>query len=264
MTRSLCWDDPDDIIRGELEPGETLLWAGRPRQGLELRLADGPRFLVLALVLGTILIPILQGAGNGNGPPLMFLLFCAPHLLFALAFLVGRPLYDIRLRSRLAYGITSQRALFVAGAFGHSIRSLEFDALMDAQLIRRSKAGGGVIRFGCDASANEPDIGASELVHDAGLDGIQPGPRRRRGLPPCRTGAATAAPAAIGIGPKHRHRRRSAVVVGISQCRRRTRIAVGRDPALGRPAAAGLRSELAVHSDYHARVRLDANLLHGG
>jgi hypothetical protein len=33
-------ESAEDVIRGELGPGEQLLWAGRPRQGLVLRAID--------------------------------------------------------------------------------------------------------------------------------------------------------------------------------------------------------------------------------
>ena len=154
MTRPTCWDNPEEVILAELEPGESLLWAGRPRQGLFIRAGEFRAYFTGLLFFGFIIFTLIPGAFNGNQPNLG--LIGLPHLVFGASLLFGRPIYDIWIRSRLAYGVTTQRVLFVSGLFRRCTKSWELDTLTDARLTPGWR-GSGVIRFGCDAGREDLD-----------------------------------------------------------------------------------------------------------
>src|SRR5579859_2770716 len=124
MTGPTSWDNPEEIIHAELEPGETLLWSGRPRQGLVPRSGDGRQVVAAVFLLGFFGF-VFAGANNNIKAQITFLLFMVPILLYNLTLIFARPILDLRFRSRMAYGVTSERVLFVAWRFGHRVKSLE-------------------------------------------------------------------------------------------------------------------------------------------
>src|SRR5262245_27366137 len=155
MTPEIDWTDPEAIIRAELEPGEQLLWVARPRQGLILRSGDFRQIMSAVFVFGFIAFMIFGLNRNGRQAP-QFRLFAVPILLYTGAVVVVRPLLDMQFRKRMAYGVTSDRVLFVARRFGHRVKSLEIDAMVDVKLHSQTRSGGGELRFGSDAGKLEP------------------------------------------------------------------------------------------------------------
>jgi len=100
-------------LQPKLLPEENVMWSGRPRQGLIFYLADA--YIIPFSLIWTV------GAWNGisNGlkshaallPTLMAFLFLAVGFWL----LIGRFVYDIWRRSRLAYAVTNRRVLVLRG-----------------------------------------------------------------------------------------------------------------------------------------------------
>ncbi len=141
--------DAETIIRKELSPSETLLWAGRPRQGIAFRAYDIGlipfSLLWLAFcVFGffNVITETPQPGAAVMGAVIMTIMF-----LVGLFFGFGRFFVDNWLRARTVYGITSERVLIVSHCFRRKVRSLCLDTLHDLTLTEFAN-GSGTIIFG--------------------------------------------------------------------------------------------------------------------
>jgi len=145
--------EPEEVIRQELGPGEKLLWAGRPRQGIVLRPADaylvfvGLFFTAFSVFwVGGVIIAGLANDGSGAGS-LCVALFGVPFILVGLYMLVGRFFVEARQRNRTSYGVTSERVIIVSGLFARQVKSLALETITDLSLTERP-SGSGYITFG--------------------------------------------------------------------------------------------------------------------
>lgn len=137
--------EPEDLIRGELGPGEKLLWAGRPRQGFVLRAADA--FLIpFSLLWGGFAI-FWEASVLASGAPWFFALWGIPFVLVGLYIMFGRFWVDARQRAAAAYAVTSERVVIVSGVFARRVKSLGIDTITDVSLTERGD-GAGTITFG--------------------------------------------------------------------------------------------------------------------
>jgi hypothetical protein len=139
--------EAEDLIRGELSPSETLLWAGRPRQGFVLRAADA--FLIpFSLLWGGFAIFWEVGVLSSGVEGAWFVaLFGIPFVLIGLHMMFGRFWVDVRQRAATLYGVTSERVVIVSGVFARQVKSLSIDTLTDVSLTERGD-GAGTITFG--------------------------------------------------------------------------------------------------------------------
>lgn len=106
---------------GLLEPGERVLWAGRPRPGLGLSGPDG-----VFLLMGLVFLAFAVAAGvqamrpdlpGGQGVGVLLGLLAALFGAAGVAFLVGPPLRARARSARIAYVLTNRRAMVLtAGA----------------------------------------------------------------------------------------------------------------------------------------------------
>jgi hypothetical protein len=140
-------DDPEVVFRGELGPGEQLLWAGRARPGVLLRAADGfliPFALLWCVMLAWGLVAtIAQGEPGAWFAVVLLTAFLVPGLYW----LGGRFILDAWRRSRTVYGVTSERVVIVSETFRRAVRTLHLDTLTDIILTER-RDGSGDITFG--------------------------------------------------------------------------------------------------------------------
>jgi hypothetical protein len=138
-------DDPEDIVNRELGPDERLLWAGRPRLGFIMRRSD-VFFIPFSIMWGGFAIfwetmVIVQGA------PWFFALWGLPFILVGLYMIFGRFLGDAWERSRIYYGVTSERVIIISGWPSRSVHSLNIDTLAEISFSERAN-GRGTITFG--------------------------------------------------------------------------------------------------------------------
>lgn len=138
-------------IQKELGPGERMLWAGMPQQGIVFRGSDV--FMIpFSLLWGGFAIfweiMALQIPSKEPGPiGVIFPLFGIPFVLIGLYMIVGRFFYDSKKRTKTFYGLTDQRVVIVSGIFNKDVKSLSLKAMSDVSLSEKQN-GSGTIVFG--------------------------------------------------------------------------------------------------------------------
>lgn len=133
------------IVQQRLGPGERLLWAGQPVQGLRFTRSDVV-MIPFSLLWGGFAIfweisVILSGA------PLIFCLWGIPFVIVGLYLIVGRFFVDAHRRARTFYGLTDRRALILEGRGPSRVVSLDHRDPGPMVLIE-GRGGRGSIRFG--------------------------------------------------------------------------------------------------------------------
>jgi len=146
------------VLLQELAPGERLLWAGRPRQGVRLVPADvflvpfGVIFTVIPLVIAIVLLV------KGEGAALLDAIQGLAALLTAGVYLLGgRFFLDARRRAHTFYGLTDRRALLVEDRGARRTTSIPLASAEPMALIEAGE-GRGTIRFGVSRDEQTPVI----------------------------------------------------------------------------------------------------------
>jgi hypothetical protein len=106
-------DESRLALSKELLPGENLLWAGRPKQGILLRASDRltvPSALVWTGFVIFFLFKVLTSS-EPSGSGILILLFI--FLVGGFYVSVGRLLIESRLRASTYYGLTEQSVIVV-------------------------------------------------------------------------------------------------------------------------------------------------------
>jgi len=129
-------NDAARVISAHRIPGERLLWAGRPKQGLAFRGWDVlyVPFGGLLLVGGSIFIVL---AISETGDPFLAL-FLSLWLLAAAYMAVGRFFVDARRRASTYYAVTSMRALIISGKELGRVQSVNLRSLQEITFTRRA------------------------------------------------------------------------------------------------------------------------------
>jgi hypothetical protein len=155
--------DARQELARQLGPGERLLWAGRPRQGIFLRSAD-LLLIPFSLLWGGFAFFWEYSVATSNAPFFMSL-WGIPFVLIGVYFIVGRFFVDARQRARTFYGLTNERVLIVSGIRRTTVRSLQLRSLSDVALSEWPD-GTGTLTFGpvhpfqtWHASASWPGLG---------------------------------------------------------------------------------------------------------
>ncbi len=131
-------NDAVEVINAHLKPGERLFWAGRPKQGLLLR-AEDVYLIPFSLLWSFITLPgiVSRLVAGGRSPGFIDIIFLA----IGFYLLLGRFLHDIWLRSRAYYGLTTERALIVAGYISPKVHSFDLRTLSGLELTERGRRG---------------------------------------------------------------------------------------------------------------------------
>jgi hypothetical protein len=141
---------PEEALILELSPGEQLLWAGRPRQGVRLRAQDA-LLIPFSLMWGGFAV-FWEVSVLRSGAPLLFKLWGVPFVLVGVYVVIGRFFADAWGRARTAYGVTDQRVLILTHRPGRSVQSLPLDTLRELSLSEGRR--GGTITFGSPGGPN--------------------------------------------------------------------------------------------------------------
>ena len=135
----------DGDFGGRLLDGETIIWSGRPRQGLVLTARD--LFLVpFSLMWGGFALFWETLVVTKSGP-VFFQLWGVPFVLIGLYLIAGRFVVDAWARRHTGYAVTNRRILIVRTAPFGKFTSLSLDRLPEVQLNERAD-GSGTLRFG--------------------------------------------------------------------------------------------------------------------
>jgi hypothetical protein len=135
----------ESTLAQHLDPGEQLLWSGKPREGVRLRAHDA--FLIPFSILWCGFAIFWESAVISKGAPFFFMLWGIPFILAGLFFVFGRFFLDASNRAHTFYGVTSERILIVSGIFSQRIQSLQLRSLGDISLTEKDD-GSGTITFG--------------------------------------------------------------------------------------------------------------------
>lgn len=135
-------------LRTELATGEQLLWSGRPRQGVFLRLSDA---LVIPFSLawaGFAVFWTVMASSSGGA----FGLFGIPFVIVGAYIVVGRFFADAAARARTIYAVTDRRLLVVRTGARRRVQSVDLANLGSLEL--KEQAGGrATIVFGSPPGA---------------------------------------------------------------------------------------------------------------
>lgn len=140
---------PEAVIHQELRPGESLVWAGKPRGGVRLSPADTAMLPFRIIWSGAALSAgyILTRVAGTAASPFFTLSFALLFLLFGFYTLVGRLLVDALRRRNTIYGLTSHRLIVASGVFRRGVRSFDLGKLPPLWIVER-KDGSGTIGAG--------------------------------------------------------------------------------------------------------------------
>jgi len=141
----LSYNTVSTDLERELSAGETLLWNGRPRQGLVLRAADA--FLIPFSLLWAGFAFFWEIGVMTSGAPFFFMLWGIPFLIVGAYITVGRFFVDAYIRSKTSYGVTNERILIIAGLVSRTVKTLPLQTLGEIAL-QQYADGSGTITLG--------------------------------------------------------------------------------------------------------------------
>jgi hypothetical protein len=138
--------DVANAFKPYLGAGETVRWAGMPKQGLTFRPYD--LFLIpFSIMWGGFAIFWEMLVVSTDGPIFMKL-WGVPFVLIGLYMLIGRFFYDSYVRKRTRYALTDRSALILGGINGDKLTTIDLAHLQELNL--RGGSPRGTIIFGPD------------------------------------------------------------------------------------------------------------------
>ncbi len=135
------------LISKELQPDETLLWSGLPKQGMYLKDHDAG-IITFSLIWFGIVCFLEYDAITSNP---FFALLGIPFVLVGAYVALGRFITDSKIRSHTVYGVTNKRIIFVYGIFKQRTASVDMLNISGLSLSEKSN-GSGTIFFSSGAS----------------------------------------------------------------------------------------------------------------
>lgn len=128
-----------------LSKDETILWSGRPAQGVIFRTIDVFAIPFSLVWAGGVFGTITRSAwSHSNSPPIFFIMFFAA---MAIYITVGRFVVDVWARARTHYFVTNERVVVQSGVVTATVTSLSVRTLTDVTLAERGDQTG-TITFG--------------------------------------------------------------------------------------------------------------------
>ena len=135
--------DVEPIVLRELEPGEQLLWSGRPGQGLRLRRAEA--WVIPFSIVWAGFWVFWESDAIQSGAPLWIRLWGLPFLVVAVYVVAGRFVVDVWVRRNTVYGVTARRVIVCSGLFSRRTTSHALEALPAITLSERRHGEGDVV-----------------------------------------------------------------------------------------------------------------------
>jgi hypothetical protein len=132
-------------LEGDLDPGERILWAGRPRQGIYFAGAD-VLLVPFSLVWAGFAFFWESNVLHGKNFPILFVLFGGAFCLIGLYLVFGRFIFDALLRARTFYAITDRRALIVSRVTSRDLTSIDLEGVQVT--LKEGSDGSGTLAFG--------------------------------------------------------------------------------------------------------------------
>lgn len=146
--------DPYSELTSEMDSGEKLLWAGKPKGGFLLRPSDVFMIPFSIFWCGFAIFWMVGAtdalwADKRDPTPFhyIFPLFGLPFVLMGLCMVFGRFFVDKAQREKTTYGVSSERVPIKSGLFSSTVKSLNLRTLSDITLKERTD-GSGTVTFG--------------------------------------------------------------------------------------------------------------------
>lgn len=138
----------EQIIRQELTSDETLIWNGRPKQGIKLRSSD--IFLIpFSLMWGGFAIfwetSVLFTIKNAGPAGIIGSIFGIPFVIIGLYLIFGRFIVDSKQRQNTFYGLTNKRIIIISGIFTRKIDTVNLTTLPNISLNEKSDGTGTIL-----------------------------------------------------------------------------------------------------------------------
>lgn len=148
MQNNLVPYEMQGMVRGELEPGERIVWSGMPRRAFFTKASTGAFFFGIPWTAFAIFWTLTAGAGtwfmSGFSLFSLFPLFGVPFILIGLAML-SSPLVAYFKSGKTVYVITDRRAISFIGGRETEIRSYTPEMLGNVYRRERKNGRGDVI-----------------------------------------------------------------------------------------------------------------------
>jgi len=130
-------------LRKHIDSKETLLWTGKPKQGITFRSSDA-LMIPFSLMWGGFAF-FWESSVISTDAPFFMKLWGIPFVLVGLYIIFGRFFFDSASRKKTVYGITEDRIIIKSGVFKESIKSLNIKTLSDITLNEKSDGSGTII-----------------------------------------------------------------------------------------------------------------------
>ncbi|MDC7997526.1 PH domain-containing protein [Gilvibacter sediminis] len=127
-------------LRSYLNPGEGLIWTGKPKQGVVFRSADVFMIPFTVLWCGFAIFWVIMASEAGA-----FALFGIPFVLVGLFLVFGRFFVDARVRAKTVYGITQDRILIKSGVFSTTLNSVSIKNISHLEYQEKSDRSGSIL-----------------------------------------------------------------------------------------------------------------------
>jgi hypothetical protein len=127
-------------LEGDLDAGEEILWAGRPRQGIYLATAD---FLMIpfSLAWGGFSFFWEWSVATSKNAPVMMLCFGGASVCIGLYLIVLRFPFDAFVRARTFYALTTRRVLIASKWMTRNLMSIDLETVNFSLQERRDGSG---------------------------------------------------------------------------------------------------------------------------
>ena len=142
---------PAEALHHFLEAGETLLWSGCPKQGIQFQSRDAYEIPFMLAWCGFAVY--WTYTVFTSGAPALFLLVGVFFVAIGLYWALGRFVVDAQRRSRTVYGVTDSRVIIVTDLPRRIAKSLDLATMTDVAYAQYAD-GSGNITFGIPHAAS--------------------------------------------------------------------------------------------------------------